>query len=365
VMANHPSHWHSVQAGADIAMVSNEAFVGELQPLIHAHRVEGRSSAVVPINDLYDEFNFGERSPSAIRQFLQAATKNWKTLPKYLLLNGRASLDPRNYLGFGHLDFVPTKIVPTSSLMTATDDWFSDFNDSGVPAIATGRLPVSSVDEAKTVIGKIVVYEGQSTNGAWTGRAMMVADRNDTENFTQDAQTVQAQLPSTLQVTDVFMSKVGSAAPNEIVSGINSGQVLVDYLGHGSEDQWSGSNIFDSKTVASLTNGSQLPVFLIMDCLNGFFQDVYDTPLGVTLMLAPNGGGIAVLASSGLNQAPPQTTLDTLVVQGAFSSAQRTLGDAIVQAKAQISDPDVRKTYVLFGDPAMRIKTQASNSPAQ
>jgi len=40
------------------------------------------------------------------------------------------SLDPRNYLGFGHLDLVPTKIVPTSTLMTASDDWFSDFNDS-------------------------------------------------------------------------------------------------------------------------------------------------------------------------------------------------------------------------------------------
>ena len=180
-------------------MISHPAVIGELSSLSRIHQAEGKSSAIIPITDLYDEFNFGERSPYAIRQLLQAATRNWKTAPKYLLLNGRASLDPRDYLGFGHLDLVPTKIVPTSGLMTASDDWFSDFNDSGVATIATGRLPVANGDEAKTVIGKIAAYEKQSTNGAWTGRAMMVADQNDTENFTQDAKAVQAQLPSSLQ----------------------------------------------------------------------------------------------------------------------------------------------------------------------
>ena len=33
-----------------------------------------------------------------------------------------------------------------------------------------------------------------------------------------------------------------------------------------------------------------------------------------------------------------------------------TLGDAIVKAKSNISDPNVRRTFALFGDPAMRVK---------
>jgi hypothetical protein len=32
------------------------------------------------------------------------------------------------------------------------------------------------------------------------------------------------------------------------------------------------------------------------------------------------------------------------------------LGDAIVKAKSNIADPDVRRTFVLFGDPAMKVK---------
>ncbi|HEY6337463.1 MAG TPA: C25 family cysteine peptidase [Candidatus Sulfotelmatobacter sp.] len=355
--ANHPSTWHSAQPGAEVVMVSHEDFVGALPALVAAHQASGKSSVIVPVGDLYDEFNFGERSPYAIRQFLQMASHDWQIKPKYLQLNGRASVDPRNYLGFGYLDFVPTKIVASTELMTASDDWFSDFHDTGMPTIATGRLPVSTLDEANTVVGKIAAYEGQSTNGPWTAEALVVADRDDTINFTQDSQKVQSEMPSALQVTDVFASAVGdSAARQQIVSAINSGQLLVNYVGHGSEDQWSGQDIFDNNTVAALTNGSQLPVFFIMDCLNGFFQDVYDQPLAVTLLLARNGGGVAVLASSGLNQAPPQAQLDAQVVKRALSASQPTLGDAIMAAKSQIGAVVVRKTYILFGDPAMQMK---------
>jgi len=361
VRANHPSHWHSAQAGANVSMVSYEDFIGALPPLVAAHKAAGKSSVVVPIGDLYDEFNFGERSPYVIRQFLQAANLNWRIKPGYLLLNGRASMDPRNYLGFGHLDFVPTKIIGAGGLMTASDDWFSDFNDTGMPTIATGRLPVGTPDEANLVAGKIAAYDSQSTNGTWTGQALVVADRDDTNNFTQDSLTVQSEMPSTMQVTDVFtVTGEGAGAKQQIVSAINTGQLLVNYLGHGSADQWSGEDIFDTSTVTELTNSSQLPVFFIMDCLNGLFQDVYGQPLAVTLMLAPNGGGVAVLASSGLNQSAPQAKLDELVVKSALSSSQPALGDAILSAKSHISDTSVRKTYILFGDPAMQVKPPAA-----
>jgi len=358
--ANHPSTWHRYQPGADIVMITAPDFASALAPLVHAHKTQGLSSALIHINDIYDEFNFGERSPFAIRQFLQLAKQNWRTPPGYLLLNGRASLDPRNYLGFGNLDLVPTRILPLSSLMTASDDWFSDFTGSGMPTIATGRLPVATIEEAKTVIGKIAAYESPSTNGSWTSQALMVADKDDIESFTQDTQQVQTHLPASIQATDVFTGIVGTAtARQQIVNGINSGQLLVNYLGHGAEEQWSGSSIFDTNSVSSLTNASQLPVFLIMDCLNGFFQDVYAQPLGATLMLAPNGGAVAVLASTGLNQPTPQVKLDVLVRQNALGASHATLGESIEKAKSHIDDAGVRRTFVLFGDPAMQLKQPA------
>ncbi len=52
------------------------------------------------------------------------------------MLGGDASLDPRNYLGLGDFDFVPTRIVETAAFKTASDDWFSDFKQTGFPIIA-------------------------------------------------------------------------------------------------------------------------------------------------------------------------------------------------------------------------------------
>ena len=61
-----------------------------------------------------------------------------------------------NYLGFGFFDFVPTKIVVTSELKTASDDWFSDFSNTGFAQIATGRIPARTVSDAQIMVGKIL-----------------------------------------------------------------------------------------------------------------------------------------------------------------------------------------------------------------
>jgi hypothetical protein len=324
------------------------------------HRAEGKSVAIVSINDIYDEFNFGERSPYAIRSFLQTATTAWKAAPKYLLLMGDASLDPRNYLGFGFFDFVPTKIIVTSELKTASDDWFSDFNNTGYAQIATGRLPVRTQDDAITVVGKIAGYPS-SLAGSWTNQTLMVADRDDTIDFTKEAQSVQKMLPKSMNVLDIFAgSEDPSSTKQQIVADINNGDLLVNYSGHGSVEVWSGDDLFDDTAAAALTNGSRLPVFLIMNCLNGFFQDVYTESLAESLLLARNGGAVAVWASSGLNQADPQAQMDKVMVRLLFSEPSPALGDAVNQAKSGIADPDVRRTYILFGDPVMRLKWPAS-----
>ena len=71
------------------------------------------------------------------------------------------------------------------------------------------------------------------------------------------------------------------------------------------------------------------------------------------------GAAVAVVASSGLNQAPPQTSLDAAIIQNAVSGM--TLGEAVQKAKSSINDLDVRRTFVLFGDPAMHVKQPSAH----
>jgi len=53
--------------------------------------------ALVPVGDLYDEFTFGMKDPRAIRDYLRSS----RARPRFVLLVGDASLDPRRCLGRG------------------------------------------------------------------------------------------------------------------------------------------------------------------------------------------------------------------------------------------------------------------------
>ena len=356
LVPHRPTNLAGVQPGAKLVILTAPQFAPQFAPLATLHQSRGESTALVNVDDVYDTFNFGERTPYAIRDFLQTATANWTVKPHYLLLGGDASVDPRNYLGFGFLDFMPTKIVITSELKTASDDWFSDFNNTGFAMIATGRLPARTMTDAQTMTGKILNYaSGQP--GSWTNHTLMVAGVDDpTLSFSQAALAVQKLLPQTMNVTDVFASTVGvSTARQDILSAMNAGQLLVNYNGHGSVQIW-GNSLLDDTSASALTNGTKLPLVVAMNCLNGFFHDVYTQSLATALMLAPNGGAVAVWASSGLTVPDPQFQMDRNLMQLLFSTPGIPVGDAALQAKSGVTDSDARRTFIFFGDPLMRLK---------
>jgi hypothetical protein len=93
-----------------------------------------------------------------------------------------------------------------------------------------------------------------------------------------------------------------------------------------------------------------------MDCLNGFFQDVYATSLAESLLLAPNGGAVAVWASSGFTDQRPQVSMNQAFLQGYAANPREPIGRLALRAKAGTTDTDVRRTWILFGDPAMRFQ---------
>ncbi len=352
------------QSGADIVVIAYPDFAASIAPLVKLHETQGQSVNVVTTDQLFDAFNYGERSPYALQNYLQLAATTWRTRPQSVMLVGGASFDPRNYLGFGANDFVPSRLIETAAFKTASDDWLTDFKQTGFGTIPIGRLPVSTPAEAAFVVSKIVGYESGSSAGSWNQQALVIADQNIGADFTTAANAAAADLPSSLTVTKIIADgQDPTAITQQILGGLNSGALLVNYLGHGSEEQWSFADFFDNSTAATLSNGNRLPVYLLMDCLNGFFQDVYDTSLSTSLMLAPNGGAVAVWASSGFTDAAPQATMDQALLGAWKANPALPIGKAVLSAKTGIADADVRRTWNLFGDPAMRLQFSASTAP--
>lgn len=55
---------------------------------------------------------------------------------------------------------------------------------------------------------------------------------------------------------------------NAILSAINSGKLLVNYIGHGYTDGWASESLFYANLVPNLTNTGMLPVVLAVTMLN-------------------------------------------------------------------------------------------------
>src|ERR1035441_237168 len=139
------------------------------------------------------------KSPHAIRDFLSSAQANWVAKPAYLLLMGNGTFDPRNYLGTAVPDLVPVKTIDTALLQTASDDWFADFNNEGIPAMAIGRIPAETATDAVNAVSRLIAYD-QSSGGAWKRRALLVAGSDDApgDNFESFTSAVKALLPGTM-----------------------------------------------------------------------------------------------------------------------------------------------------------------------
>jgi hypothetical protein len=353
VTANKPSSLAADAAQrADLLVITYGDFAQQVAPLVAQRSAEGMTVKVVDVEDLYDEFSYGAHSPQAVRDYLSLKSSAQGGTPAYVLLVGDGTYDPRDHLGRGRFDLVPSKLVDAGAMETASDDWFADFDDDGIADMAVGRLPVRTQGEAATVVGKIV---SRTFDPAQTS-ALMVADRDGSDgyNFESATDAVQSFLPAGASVSRINRrSQDAAAVRGQIIAGINSGPLVVNWMGHGSIDVWTGDGLLRGSDAASLTNGNRLPLFVMMTCLNGYYEGTGLDSLAESLLKAEHGGAYAVWASSGMTDPSAQAAANRELYRIVFSGGSAVrLGDAVRMAKAATADRDVRRTWVFFGDPS-------------
>jgi autotransporter-associated beta strand protein len=353
VRNSNPTRWGFEDAGADFLIVAHKDLMQSVQPLAQLRRSQGMTVDVIDVEDLYDEFSFGMHTPQAARDFIAYAIANWKTKPRYLLLVGDATYDPRNYLGQGANDMVPTKLLWATDMKTASDDWMADMDGDGVPELGVGRLPVRTVGEANTLVSKITGYvPGQSGQGA-----LLIADHASDNDFEGASSSVGQQLPASVPVQVINRgTQDNNTVRTQIIGNINAGPQVVNYFGHGSVGLWTGAGLLTTGDAATLSNGNRLPVFTMMTCLNGYFHDVSGDSLAEALLKSQNGGAVAVWASSGLTDMNGQQQVAGPFYQLLFGGQPITLGDAVRGAKNATADQNVRRSWIFFGDPTQRIR---------
>jgi hypothetical protein len=355
---NNPSSWNTVDNKADMVIIAHSDLMVAAETLANYRSAHGVLTTVVDVDDLYDEFSWGLKDPEALRLFLQRADSVWDMAPDFVLLLGDSSFDPRNYLGFGDRDLVPTRILATNFLKTANDDWFADIDRDGLADLAVGRLPAGSIEEADIMVSKIIGYEEDSPEGPWTGRLSVINDAVTGDfDFVDAAEELEALIPDSFESDRIDLDVTDRpTAHQQILDAFEAGRLLVNYDGHGSQAVWVSDDVFGNEDALNLGNGLKLPFVVAMNCLNGLFHDVYQDSLAEALLKNGDGGAVAVWASSALTDPTGQDLMNRDLYRSLFGSDVPRVGEAVNAAKANVTDQDTRNTWIFFGDPSMRLK---------
>jgi hypothetical protein len=90
--------------------------------------------------------------------------------------------------------------------------------------------------------------------------------------------------------------------------------------------------------------------------LNRYFHDRALDSLAESLIKAKDGGAVAVWASSGMTLPDDQAAMNREFYRLVLGDPALALGEAVRRAKLATNYSDVRRTWLFFGDPTMKLK---------
>jgi uncharacterized repeat protein (TIGR01451 family) len=350
-VADTPSSLRSAQNVADLVIITTAKLAPSLLPLVALREQEGLRVKVVDVQDVYDEFAFGEKDPKAIRAFLREARARWSVPPTYVLLFGDATYDPRGWLG-GSRDLVPTELRDTTFLETASDAWFADMDSDGIADMPIGRIPADGPRQAGAIVAKLVAYDASSS----APMVVTASDKADSYDFPRALARLAGSLPRDVATTSLIRPNGGNSA---LVAAIDAGPTVLTYLGHGNVTSWAGGWL-TAEDGNHLSNSGHPALFLSSTCLNAYFTDPHLPSLGESLINVP-GGAVAVWGSTGLVDPAGELAVNEALFGRLFDPASGEglsgirLGDALLAAQRAATSTDVLTTAELLGDPTMSL----------
>ena len=382
----------------DNLILAPTSFMEQAQALADYHaEKDGLNSIVVDVNEVYNEFSTGTPDPSGIRDFVRMVYRRSAGRLKYLTLFGRASFDFRNITGYGP-NFVPTYETfndPHHELSFCTDDFFALMDDhEGVNSlghvdIGVGRISVSTVEEAETMLLKIKHYDDlDATHGEWKSDVLLFADDEQSGyvGYAEEHFRMLDTLAPALTAKKVYCGAYpivytasGYEIPGanaDVKQAFEKGVLAAFYNGHGGIKGLTYENVFTNADITSLTNYDRMPFVYTATC--EFAK--YDNPLlvsaGENLVLNPRGGCVALFTTCRPTYGP-QNQRQTKALLAAMTQRDEAgkplcYGDIVRIAKSDALnfyttavDSNLNIRFVFLGDPLLRFPMPEKNIVVQ
>ncbi len=386
-------------AQTDMIIVAHPNFMSAALRLAQFHRDHDKMTVlVVTPQQIYNEYSSGKQDVTAIRDFMKMfydRSTSSSTLPKYLLLFGRGSYDPK-YRTPGNTNYIvcyesDVSNDPTTSYMS--DDFFT-FLDStegdwengstNLMDMSVGRLPAKTATEAEAMVDKIIHYATPGTfsngqicsNGAssslgdWRNSVAFVCDQGDNDIHFLQSETIDTYVDTNYRdynidkmYTDSYKQVAtpgGDRFPDceaAIVQRVQRGALLINYIGHGGPVGWSASRILEVADITGWTNYNVLPAFMTATCEFSTADDPSITSAGELVLLNPQGGGIALFTTCRLAYSEANFELGQKFYTHFFNpigNRMPRMGEICMLTKNEYSSEQTRN-FLLLGDPALTL----------
>lgn len=376
----------------DFIIVTNKRFLDAAERLAEHHRNrEHLRVLVVTPEQVYNEFSSGSQDISAIRDmvrmFYDRAGSDESQMPKNLLLFGDASYDYRNRVS-GNTNFVPTFESAESRILSSSyvvDEFYALLDDNeyienlAIPNmldIGVGRLPVSTPEEAKAIVDKIIAYTSPESLGPWRLNNTYIGDNEDLAgSHLTDAETmctlIGTRSKKLYNSSKVYLDNLnfkatpgGTRCPdaNKLINdGIFKGTFLVNYTGHGNIYTMADERILTADDFNTWRNLHKLPFMITATCDFSRYDNPAYVSAGEKLINSANGGSIAMLTTTALVFADDNKILDSSFLDVQFRQQNGkwySFGEAYRKSKNMTYEHPRAgalntRAFILLGDPAL------------
>ncbi|MDG2074860.1 MAG: type IX secretion system sortase PorU, partial [Polaribacter sp.] len=372
-------------------IITNEELSGQAQRLADYHATNsGLTTKVVQLSEIYNEFGSGSADITSIRDFIKNvynSNSNAASKLKYVCFFGDGSYDYKDRI-VDNNNVVPVfESVQSFNLATSyvTDDYFVmlDPNEglmftTDTIDVASGRIPVSTAQQASEVVDKILSYYKTQSFGDWRNTITLLADDIDA-NGEQALQAGVERIADSITknkpifninkiYADAFKQETSSGGERypqvnvALINAIEKGTLVMDYFGHGGEDGFASERILEVPQIQNFNNPKTLPLFITVTCEFSRFDNPLRTTAGELVFWNKNGGAASLITttrevfiSTGQNF---NERLLKILLQ--FNNEDLSIAESLMATKNGFSS--FQKFFIYYlGDPAMKLAIPKPN----
>ncbi|ELR72259.1 hypothetical protein C900_01813 [Fulvivirga imtechensis AK7] len=375
----------------DLLIVSHPDLLPEAKRLANFRSSNDNMTArVVTTQQVYNEFSSGKQDVTAIRDLAKHLFTKSDRL-KYLLLFGKGSYDYKDILK-NNTNLVPiyesrNSLHPLETygsddfygfLEDDEGEWLEEPGGNHTLEIGIGRLPVTSLQQAKDMVDKLISYSTGTKNfGPWRNEVVFVADDGDNNIHIKQSDQLAVLIDTAftsfnynklyLDAFPQISTPNGETSPKAreaLDQAVEKGALVVNFTGHGGELGWMQERVLTLFMIEGWKNIRKLPLFVTATCEFGRHDDPQLASGGEMVVTHPNGGGIAIISTCRPVYSSSNFELNKAFYDEAFrkeGDSYLRLGDILRITKNNSIDKAIdynqvgNRNFALLGDPSLKL----------